>query len=98
MLLRTKVDDTDSSINYSSGWSTWSGNPGYQSTEHYSEVTGSIATFNFNGVGARYYGFKRNDLGYAEIYLDDVLKSTIDCYNASSQFDVLLYETTGLTQ
>lgn len=90
------MDDDDASITYSGTWDIWLGNPGYKSTEHWSETTDSIATFNFTGTKARYYGFKRNDLGHAEILLDGDLVDTIDCYNSFSQYFVMLYETPDL--
>lgn len=88
----TKKDDNDSSVYYSSGWSTWSGNPGFNRTEHFSKTIGSIATFTFNGTQVRFYSFKRRDLGKAEIYVDDVLKATIDCYSNTPQYDQILFE------
>jgi beta-glucanase (GH16 family) len=95
--LWTKVDDGHASISYSAGWGTYVGNPGYMGTEHYSWTTGAVATFSFTGTKARYYGFKRNDLGYADIYVDSVFQTSIDCYNSSGMYDVLLYETAELS-
>ena len=89
----TMVDDNHSSVSYGSGWGIYTGNPGYMGTEHYSEVTGSIATFTFTGTKGRYYGFKRNDLGYAEISVDNVVKATVDCYSSSAIYNAMLYET-----
>jgi mannan endo-1,4-beta-mannosidase len=91
-----KVDDGDSSASYDTGWGAYNGNPGYQSTEHWSKTSGSIATYAFTGTQARYYGFKRSDSGIAEIYIDNVLKDTIDCYSSTSQYDVLLFESAVL--
>jgi hypothetical protein len=92
----TTVDDNHSSVSYSSGWGSYTGNPGYMNTEHYSEVTGSVATFTFTGTQGRFYGYKRNDLGYAEISVDNVVKATVDCYSSSAIYDTLLYETAVL--
>lgn len=94
-----KLDDRDTSglIVWSAGWGTWDGNPGYMATEHYSWTTGDVATFSFTGTKARYYGFLRNDLGYANIYVDSVFQTSIDCYSGSAQYDVLLYETADLS-
>ncbi len=95
--LPTVLDDDDASISYSGTWGTWSGNPGYNQTEHYSETTGSTATFTFTGTKARYYGFKRDDLGYAEILVDGQSVDTVDCYSSVGQYFALLYETPLLT-
>jgi hypothetical protein len=91
-----KVDDNHPNVSYSSGWGVYTGNPGYQNTEHYSETTGSVATFTFIGTQARFYGFKRNDLGYAEISVDDVVKASIDCYGGSTAYNTILYQTDPL--
>lgn len=90
------VDDGQSGIAYSGTWGTWSGNPGYAETEHYSQTTGSEATFSFTGDKVWYYGFKRSDLGYADILLDGELVDTVDCYSSSSQYFVPLYESPQL--
>lgn len=92
----TKVDDNHPNVSYSSGWGVYTGNPGYQNTEHYSETTGSVATFTFTGTQARFYGFKRNDLGYAEISVDDVVKASIDCYGGTTVYNTVLYQTDPL--
>ncbi len=90
-----KVDDRDPGLDYT-GWGTWDGNPGFQGTEHFSETTGAEATFTFTGARARYHGFKRNDLGHAQILLDGVPQGSVDCYQAVAAYDVMLYETPEL--
>ncbi len=94
----TKVDDRDPAVTYSNGWAEWNGNPGYNGTETYSETTNASATFSFNGVKARFYGYKRNDLGFASIYVDDVLVDSVDCYAASVLHNEMLYETGTLAE
>ena len=90
------VDDGEADITYSGTWGTWSGNPGYNETEHYSQTTSSEATFTFTGDKVWYYGFKRSDLGFADILLDGQLVDTVDCYSSSSQYFVPLYESPEL--
>jgi autotransporter-associated beta strand protein len=92
----TKVDDNGTGVTYSAGWGIYSGNPGYQATEHFSWANDSEVTYTFTGSQARYHGYKRNDLGIAEIRVDGVLKATIDCYSATGQFDQTLYQTESL--
>jgi hypothetical protein len=93
----TKVDDNDASIAYSANWGGYFGNPGYQNTEHFCQAAGGTATYTFTGNQARYYGFLRNDLGIATIYLDGVLQTNVDCYSATAAFNQLLYQTPMLT-
>jgi hypothetical protein len=92
------VDDEGGAVAYAGTWGAWSGNPGYRKTEHFSETSGSEATFTFIGDKAWYYGFKRNDLGIAEIYLDGAATpaDTIDLYSSAANYFVSLYETPQL--
>jgi beta-glucanase (GH16 family) len=92
------VDDEGGAVAYAGTWGTWSGNPGYRKTEHFSEAAGSEATFTFTGDKAWYYGFKRNDLGIAEVYLDGAAApvATIDLYSSAANYFVSLYETPQL--
>jgi beta-galactosidase len=87
-----KVDDTHSSITYTGGWGEFEGNPGYQSTEHFSTTKGAIAKFTFTGVKGRYYGFLRSDLDVAEIRVDGQFVTKVNCYEGHS-FNTLLFET-----
>ncbi len=94
-----KVDDTDSSVTYSSGWnliSNYGGNPGYMNSQHWSTTVGSSATFTFTGNQAEFFGYKRSDLGYANVYIDGKLKASIDCYNAIPYYNEPLYTVKGL--
>jgi hypothetical protein len=90
------VDDIHPGITYYGTWGVFAGNPGYMGTEHCSETTGSSAVLGFTGTKVRYYGFKRSDLGYADILLDGQLVDTVDCYGPVSEYFVMLYESTDL--
>jgi hypothetical protein len=94
--LWVKVDDGNSSVSYGQGWNSGTNTPGYYSTNHNSGNSGSNATFTFNGVGARFYGYKRNDLGIVKISIDGQEKTTVDCYSADAVYDQLLYQIVGL--
>jgi len=90
------VNDDDAAVLYSGTWGIWKGNPGYRQDEHFSETTGAAATFSFTGTKVWYYGFRRDDLGNAEILLDGVLVDIVDCYIAAADYFVLLYESEEL--
>ncbi len=93
----TKIDDANASVVYSAGWSKYIGNSGYQNTEHYTFGSGNSATLTFTGTKSRFYGFKRNDLGFADIYVDGTKVASVDCYAVSQSVNVMLYETAVLT-
>jgi Glycosyl hydrolases family 2, TIM barrel domain/Glycosyl hydrolases family 2/Glycosyl hydrolases family 2, sugar binding domain/Glycoside hydrolase family 2 C-terminal domain 5/Secretion system C-terminal sorting domain/Domain of unknown function (DUF4982)/PA14 domain len=95
----TKVDDNvTASINYSTQWIINSIDTGYLGTNHFSNIQGQVAKFTFSGTRVRYDGFKRNDLGKAEISIDDTIVDTIDCYNASAEYDKILFESATLPE
>ena len=90
------VDDEGGAVAYAGTWSTWSGNPGYRKTEHFSETAGSEATLTFTGDKAWYYGFKRDDPGNRgdlsrRRHLPPV--DTVDLYSSAANYFVSLYET-----
>lgn len=93
----TKIDDANASVVYSAGWGTYTGNGGYQNTEHYTFGSGNSATLTFTGTKARFYGFKRNDLSFADIYVDGTKVASVDCYNSTMLVNQMLYETAALT-
>ncbi len=89
------VDDNDESITYEGVWGIWPPESTDPTAVHYTEYPSGAesATFTFNGVKARFYGSKRNDLGILEVYVDGEKKAEIDQCSNGSQGDVLLYET-----
>lgn len=91
-----KVDDRNASVSYDTNWGEWPSDPSYNTTVNFSEITGASVTYNFEGTKVKFYGFKRNDLGFADIYIDDVLQTSVDCYGVESEPDVLLYESDEL--
>jgi hypothetical protein len=95
--LWVKVDDGNSAITYSAGWNGATNTSGYGSTNHSVSTSGATATFTFTGIGARFHGFKRNDLGIADVFVDGTKKTSIDCYSADAAYDQVLYQIVGLT-
>jgi uncharacterized protein YjdB len=98
-----KVDDnavnTSNHSTVYSGFSLWSSPSDnyYLNTVHYSELTGSEATFSFTGDKVRIYGLKRDDLGEAEVFIDEALVQSIDLYSGTLQSNQLLFESSTLT-
>ncbi len=95
-----KVDDSDPAAFYSPGWNqitNYGGDPGYLNSSHWSNTPGAAVSFTFTGNQVRVYGFKRSDLGIADVYIDGVLKASVDCYHATPYYNEILYTATGLT-
>ncbi len=100
--LWVKIDDTDKDIIYSSGWESVENQwvPGYNGTEHKAGNSSATAKFTFSGVGIRYYGYQRDDLGKVRISIDGTEMTTVDCYSSDNPYDgtnQLLYQTADLS-
>lgn len=93
-----KVDDTDKSVAYKGTWGTYTQNPSYGYSEHYSETQGAEAEFTFVGNKVRFFGYQRRDLGKADILLDGKLVQTVDCFSDYTGFDTLVYESGELPE
>jgi hypothetical protein len=95
------ISDTPQTAQWSTvepyGWSSGSDSRYYESTAHTANISGNIATFTFKGIGVKYYGCTRNDMGMIEVSVDGAVKSTIDCYSSAPAYDALLYQINGLT-
>jgi hypothetical protein len=57
----------------------------------------SQAKFTFTGTGVQWIGYRDPWSGIAKVYLDGVLKGTIDTYSATSQGQIALYSVGGLS-
>ncbi|MDB5083713.1 MAG: hypothetical protein JWN30_599 [Bacilli bacterium] len=79
------VNDSDSSISYSSGWN-YSSNRGvgdYNNDVHYTAASGNSASFTFFGKSVEYVTEENTDEGNVDVYIDGVLDQTVNCYNAA---------------
>jgi hypothetical protein len=58
---------------------------------------GSQARFTFTGTGVQWIGFRDQWSGIAQVYLDGVLKGTVDTYSASERAQAVVYSLSGLS-
>lgn len=98
--VRGMVDDRNSNIKYSSGWSLYTpgGNSLYEGTSTFIEnpVGNETLELAFNGTGIEIYGTVAADRGMADIYIDGELHGKADSYAAAHQDYVKIYTVTGL--
>ena len=59
---------------------------------------GSKATFAFTGTSVTWKGYRDEWSGIAKVYVDGVLKTTIDTYASPSKAQTPIYSITGLTR
>ncbi|GAA0420077.1 hypothetical protein Acor_29950 [Acrocarpospora corrugata] len=85
---------------YSSGWSTSSGR-GYGDVNddvQYTNTNGASFTYTFTGTGIDFLSEKYSDQGIVDIYLDGVLRGTIDTTNPTRQAAQVIWGVRGLSQ
>jgi len=91
------VDDTCKDIKYSGKWSYNATSPGYyRATCHYSNATGSYAEYSFTGTAIRWVGSRNDNKGDAEVYIDGVLRKSVDTRGSSWIPGQVLYVESGL--
>ncbi|WP_405774594.1 RICIN domain-containing protein [Streptomyces sp. NBC_01538] len=91
------VDDKDSGLTYSSGWSNWNDAQDFKGSENYTSRAGDSVQYSFTGSGVRYLGMKQPNMGKADVYIDGTLvQSGIDAYASTVTKQVPLFERTDL--
>jgi hypothetical protein len=90
-----RVEQNNSAVQYAGNWYS-------NSSASHSGGTASLslagsATFSFSGTGARWIGFSDPWSGIANVYVDGVLKTSVDTYSAATKYQVVQYTITGLS-
>ena len=92
----TRIEETDPSIAYTSGWTqdgsrSWSGG-----TAAFSTAPGAQATFSFTGPSVTWIGGRATGTGIARISVDGVFLREVDTYSKTEEIRVSMFEATGL--
>ncbi len=91
-----KIDDRDSSISYSGGWSLYSNASYHLGTTTFSTAANSQAQYSFTGTGISWYSVKSSQHGKADVFIDNVFDTTVDLYAAARTIG-LVYSRNGLS-
>jgi hypothetical protein len=98
-----QVNDGDSSVSYSQGWTDQGGLAGYLDGDaHYSDTPGNNAMVTFTGTGISWYGAKSPDHGQADVAVCDAAgancgpATTVDTYAPTTTPQQDLYTVSGL--
>src|SRR5437762_4706111 len=98
----TQFEQDRSAVTYSGPWSgTWFVNNNSLHSGGSAALAmdgGSKATFAFTGTGVTWKGYRDEWSGIAKVYVDGVLKSTVDTYVSPPEAQTPIYSITGLTQ
>ena len=93
------VNDTDSTVSYSgSGWGYYPnrGAGDFGDDVHATYANGDSVSFRFTGSGVSYVAETNADEGKVAVFIDGVLKQTVDCASASRAAQQTLYSINSL--
>jgi hypothetical protein len=90
----TRVEQNNPAIAYSGDWFT-NTNPNHSGGSATLTLSNS-ATFTFSGTAVRWIGLADIWSGLANVYIDGVLKATVDTYSTVTRYQVIQYTITGL--
>ncbi|MEV6866420.1 alpha-L-fucosidase [Streptosporangium subroseum] len=88
----------DNVATYSTGWATSSarGFGDYNDDVRYTTTNGASFTYTFGGTGIDYLSERNSDQGLVDIYLDDVLRATVDTTSGARLAQQVIYGVRGL--
>jgi len=88
----------DNVATYSTGWavSTARGLGDYNDDVHYATGNGASFTYTFSGTGIDYLSERNSDQGQVDIFLDGVLRATVDTTNGTRLAQQVVYGIRGL--
>ena len=93
-----RVNDDHQYITYSGHWTNNDSSAGYvNSDQHFSSTAGAYAQFTFSGTSIKWIGPRNIDCGKSEVYIDDVLKATVDMYAPTWLRQQILYSNDSLS-
>ncbi|WP_327690774.1 RICIN domain-containing protein [Streptomyces sp. NBC_00461] len=91
------VDDKDSALTYSSGWSNWNDAQDFKGSENHTSRAGDYVQYSFTGSGVRYLSMKQPNMGKVDVYIDGTLaQAGIDAYASTVTKQTVLFEKTDL--
>jgi hypothetical protein len=95
----TRIENTDARVLFAGSWFTHSSASANHSggNARLSTDPGDTATLTFTGTGIRWIGFSDPWAGIANVFIDGVLRSSVDTYSAVQMSRRVLYSLDGLS-
>jgi hypothetical protein len=84
-------NDSSTLITYTGSWPTGTYSTYYGATDRYSKSTGAYATYTFFGKSVAWISYKSTLRGSAYVYVDGVLKATVNLYATTSTARAQVY-------
>lgn len=92
------TDERNLSAKFTGSWIQYADAPDNAGTETYSNTVGAAVEYSFTGTSVALIGPKNHNLGFCDIYVDNVLKvENLDLYAPSKQYQQVLYKISGLS-
>ena len=92
-----KFEENSSNITYNGSWSVFASPSNSGNSAVYSEQSGASLDIRFIGPSITIAGYKACYYGIGDVYIDGVLKGSIDFYSPTSQYQQTLFQTNGLS-
>jgi hypothetical protein len=92
----TRSEQTSAAITYTGTWFTNVNSFHSGGASALAMDAGSRASFAFNGTGVKWIAYRDEWAGIANVYLDGVLKTSVDTYAMPPQVQAVMYTITGL--
>lgn len=92
-----RTEDTKKKFTFVGDWIEVSDAYCSRGTEKQSSIAGDYAEKTFTGTVVSVISTKDTDRGIADIYIDDVLQSSVDLHSATAQYQQIVYTQSGLT-
>lgn len=86
------IEDEDAEVKYAGSWTSFSNSDYSGGTVKRAQSAGANADIAFYGSAVKVLGSTSTSNGYANLYIDGVLQSTVDTYSATTKYRQLLYE------
>jgi hypothetical protein len=80
----TGISLSSSAVHYHGTWATSTSTTWWGGTARSSSTKGSTATFTFTGKSIAWVGLKAANRGNANVYVNGMLKATVDLYSATT--------------
>jgi hypothetical protein len=91
-----RYEQNNSAVTYTGTWDPNSGGFNSGASATLAMDAGDQAVFAFTGTAVNWIGYRDQWSGIAQVYLDGVLKGTIDTYSATALAQTTVYSITGL--
>jgi hypothetical protein len=91
-----RIASTSPEVTYSGAWSEETGAGYYERTAKVSAAPSSSIQFSFRGKDVYWRPFMSEDCGKADVYIDDLLEKTVDCWASSAVPQSIAFIKTGL--